>query len=341
MELLVLDTWGTPEGAAEAAALAIGDGARVILGPLLASSVQAVAPAARVASVPVIAFSNDRSVAGDGVFVMGFLPSTEVDAVIGYAHSRGLRRFAILAPDNDYGGAVLAAARYSVETRGAELARVQFYHPGEQDFSEIVRVLADYNSRHEALLAQRRELETMGGEVAGRALARLGNLQTIGDLPFDALLIPEGGKRLQNIAAHLPFYDVDPKKVRILGTGRWDVAGIGAEPALQGGWFAAPPPAARASFEREYRAMYNETPPRLATLAYDATALAAVLARAEGGADFGLEAITAPSGFAGRDGIFRFLPDGEIERGLAIVQVAPKKFKVIQKALDAFATTTH
>ena len=332
MELLLHDTRGTPDGAAEAASLAIGDGASVILGPLLASSVRAATPAARAANVTVLGFSSDRSVAGPGIYTMGFLPEAEVQRVVAFARSRGLRRFAALAPDNDYGVAVVAALGRAAE--GAIVSRVQFYDPGASDFSGAVRRLANYEARRRALEYQRSQLKARDDEIARRALRRLEKLQTVGDLPFDALLVADGGKRLQAIAALLPFFDVDPDKIRMLGTGRWDEPGLGAEPALVGGWFAAPPPGARVGFEARYRKTYGMPPHRLATLAYDATALAAVLAK--DGSDFSDQALTSASGYWGRDGIFRLLPEGVMERGLAVLQVGPRGVKVISEAPESF-----
>ncbi|MBT3358052.1 MAG: ABC transporter substrate-binding protein [Rhodospirillales bacterium] len=335
-ELVVHDTEGSPDGAAQAMAMAIGDGASLVLGPLLAPSVRAVSPAARAAGVPVIAFSSDHSVAGDGVFTMGFFPDAEVRRVVAYARSRGVTRFAAMVPDDAYGSRVIDSLRAAVDAAGGVVARIQFYDPHTQDFASSVRQLARYESRRTALERQRAELEARGDEISKRALERLENLQTYGDLPFEALLIAGGGKRLQAIGAHLPFFDIDPKRVRMLGTGQWDVAGIGAEPALLGGWFAAPTPTARIDFEEKYIAVYGEKPFRLATLAYDATALAAVLAGADEGPQFGLDSLTRQTGFFGRDGIFRFKPEGLAERGLAVLEVERRGFRVIDSAPEAF-----
>lgn len=336
-ELLIFDTTGTPEGAVEAARFAIGDGATMILGPLLGTSVSAVTPLARAANVTVVGFSSDRTVTGAGVYTMGFFPETEVERVVTYAHSTGLRRFAALAPGNAYGQTVVEALRQSAVRLGGEVTRIQFYDPQAQDYSEVVRELADYDSRRQALLDQRDELAERDDEIAVRALKRLEKLQTIGDVPFDALLLADGGERLLALAALLPFYDIDPKKVRILGTGQWDSPGLGSEPALSGGWHAGPPPAARADFVGQYEATYGAKPHRLSTLAYDATALAAVMARAEGGANFSAAALTTESGFWGRDGIFRFMPDGGVERGLAVLQIEPRTIKVISPSPEAFS----
>ncbi|MEK7246789.1 MAG: penicillin-binding protein activator, partial [Pseudomonadota bacterium] len=335
-EVVVHDTGDSPERAVRAAQEAIVDGAQLILGPLLAQSVRAIAPVARAAAVPVVAFSSDRAVAGEGAYILGFQPEAEVRRVVGYARGRGFARFAALAPDNDYGHAVVAALRQAAAAGNATVTQVQFYDPNATDFSDLVRRFANYDMRRQALLAQKKELEGRDDEVARRALARLEKLQTLGELPFDALLLPDGGQRLQSIAALLPFYDIDPAKIRMLGTGRWDPARLGAEPALVGGWYPAPPPQTRATFEQRYRQAFGAAPPRLATLAYDAGALAAILGRNEKGADFSPEALTQASGFAGSDGIFRLRRDGGNERGLAVLQVLANGTRVVSPAPESF-----
>jgi hypothetical protein len=153
---------------------------------------------------------------------------------------------------------------------------------------------------------------------------------------MDALLLPEGGDRLKALAPLLPYFDVDPAQVKFLGTGLWDEPGLGTEPALDGGWYAAPPPNARADFEKRFTTLYRHPPPRLATLGYDATALAAVLARNPAGPDFSAPALTNPSGFSGIDGIFRLRPDGLVQRGLAVLEVHRGAPTVVDPAPESF-----
>lgn len=335
-ELLVHDTKGTPEGAAEAARLAIGDGAQLIMGPLLSTSVRAVSDSARAAGVPVVAFSSDRTVVGEGVYTMGFFPGDEVRRVVNYAAQQGAQRFALLAPSGAYGETVAQAMNAAVWNAGGFVVQTEFYDPQVSDFSEPVKRIAHYDNRRGALLDQRRTLEARGDEVSLLALKRLENLQTLGEVPFDALLLADGGKRLIAVAAMLPFYDVDPKKVKILGTGQWDDQGLGAEPALIGGWFAAPDPGVRQAFSDKYLAAYGNRPHRLATLAYDATALAVVLGSQNTQQPYATEVLAQAGGFAGRDGIFRFHQTGEAERGLAVLQVRRKDARVIDPAPQAF-----
>ena len=292
-------------------------------------------------SLPMIAFSSDRRVAGNGVYLLSFTPSQEVDAVIGFAVARGLRRIAVLAPDDLYGLAVLTAAREAVLRHGAELARAEFYSPTGEELDKVVKRLANYHGRRGALLARRRKLRASEDENAKRMLEALENHDTLGELDYDAVLLPEGGELLKSLAPLLPYYDIDPAEIRLLGTGRWDDAKVRLEPALLGGWFAGADRVAAAEFGDRYREVYGAAPPRLASLAYDAMALAAVLGQEAGGPDFSTRAITNPDGFVGSDGIFRFGPDGVAQRGMAVLEIERDGFRVRRRAPTTFESLTN
>jgi ABC-type branched-subunit amino acid transport system substrate-binding protein len=301
-ELVVRDTKATPAGAQAAAQEALAEGASLILGPLFATSVTAAAPVAQAAGVNMVAFSNDVSVAGPGVYLMGILPQTQVARVTGYASRAGLRRFGLLAPNTAFGHVVAVAFRDTVARNGAEVANVQFYEPATADLAEDVKRFA--------------------------ASAR-----------YDAVMAPAGGGELQQIAALLPYYDIDPARVRYMGTVLWDEPGVMTEPSMQGSWIAAPAPGPRESFARRYQETFGSAPPKIASLGYDAVALAAALMRGVDVAAAGpaaAQAITQPSGFAGIDGIFRFRPDGSNERGLAVLELRGNQYQVIDPAPQSF-----
>jgi len=304
LELAPHDTQGTPQGAAEAAQAALADGARLIIGPLLAGEVEAVKPVTQAANVPVLAFSTSTALAGGGVYLMGFLPRQEIERVTAFAHAKGVSHFAVLAPRSPYGEIAVEALRAATQAQGASLDRIDYYDPAQSDLTPVVKRFA-----------------------AGH--------------DYDALLLPEGGARLRTLAPLLPYYEIDTEKVRFLGTGLWDEPGLGAEPALTGSWYAAPPPGLRADFERRFLDLYHRAPPRLSTLAYDATALAAVLARGDHGADFSAAALTNPNGFAGVDGIFRLRPDGLVQRGLAVLEVHRDGNVVVDPAPETFQAVSY
>ncbi len=338
--LIVRDTGGTEEGAVAAARSALDEGARLILGPLFSTSVPLVALEASRFGVTVITFSNNREVAGGNVFIMGLTPSTQVDRIINYASRQGLRRYAVLAPDTPYGISVVSAFQNAILKNGAELGRVVFYTAGAEDLSPEVRSLAGYQRRQAALVEQRRMLEGRSDDAARQALARLENLDTYGPPDYDAVLLPEGGKQLLTLAPLLAYYDVDPTEVRYLGTALWDDPGLANETVLQGAWYVAPPPGPWSQFRKRYAEAFGSAPPRVATIAYDATALAAVLARSAGDgtglASFSAATITQPSGFAGVDGIFRFLPTGEVERALAVIEMRRDGAQELEPAPQTF-----
>lgn len=304
--LIPLDTQGTPEGAQEALEKAIAQKAQLVLGPLFGANVQAIRARALEAQLNVVAFSNKESVAGNNVFLISFLPQPPVARIVSYAASKNLQRIAVLAPRNDYGNKVVAWARNAAEKAKVSITRVGFYDPASMDITKDVKAFARSGPRD-----------------------------------FDAILIPEGGQKLRLVASTLAYFDIDPDKVRFLGTGQWDSATIRRENTLNNGWFAAPPPGNRERFVAKYENANKARPPRLASLAYDAVALAATLARRQQGADFTIEAITNPSGFSGIDGIFRFDTSGLSERGLAVLQVTPEEFRVISPAPTTFATPTN
>ncbi|MCK6451202.1 MAG: penicillin-binding protein activator [Alphaproteobacteria bacterium] len=326
------DTAGSPEVALQAAQRALAEGAQLLLGPLFAAEAREIGRLIGGSGVNAVAFSNDRSVAGGGVHIMGFLPEAQVMRVIAFARSRQIERFAVLAPRNEYGEAIVGGLQAALAAYGGTLTDVQFYDPGTEDFNPAVRALARYDGRRRAQIQQ---LQSKNDAASKAELRRLQD-QISSEMGFDAVLVAESGARLRALAPLLPYYDIDPAKIKILGTALWDEPGLGNEPALVGAWFAAPPPAPRQEFEKLYEQTFKRRPPRLAALAYDAAALAAVLGRGRG---FTADLIEQPSGYAGVDGIFRFRGDGLIERGMAVLEILPRGVKVVDPAPDSFAET--
>ena len=303
MTVMPRDTAG-PGGAAGAARSVLAEGAQLILGPLVTADVEAVKPLAAEARVNVIAFATQTQVAGGNVFLLGFLPRQEVQREVAFARERGLNRFAALVPSTPYGRLMAEALSEAVAASGGSVGKIEVL-----DGAGAVRRLAGVSPT---------------GPAAGE---------------FDALLLPLGGDQLKQTARQLREAGVAGSQVRLLGSGLWDEASLAGEPALQGGWFAASPPEQRRDFEGRFQAAYGRTPPRLASLAFDAAALAAALA-ARGADPFTQEAILNPSGFAGIDGLFRFTSQGLVQRGLAVLEVGPAGFTVVSPAPRSFRDLT-
>lgn len=326
IEIMPRDTQGTAQGARQAAQDALRSGAQLILGPLFADSVSAVRSVLRGRDINMIAFSTDWTLAGGNSYIMGFLPFAQVQRVINYAAQKGYRDIGVLAPDNQYGNAVLAAYTNFAYRDGIHTVATARYAENGYNLSDVTRQFARYDERS----AQKDAAAAAGQQVS----------QMILPAPFNAVLMPTGGADARAVSNMLSYYDLPPESVRRLGTGLLDDESLSTEQSLRGTWFAAPDPAARAAFERRYREIYRLSPPRLATLAYDATALAAILAQTSyyrtGRVAFDRAALTNPNGFAGIDGIFRFRPDGLIERGLAVLEIHDGQIDVIDPAPNSF-----
>ncbi|MDC0033909.1 penicillin-binding protein activator [Alphaproteobacteria bacterium] len=334
--LIPRDTMGTPEGARAAAASAIEDGAKLLLGPVFASSALAVAPLARDPGINMVAFTNNRAAAGDGAFVMGFLPSQRIERVVSYAASRGASRFAAVLPQGPYGDTARDAFLRAVARAGAGVVRIERYVANAKSMAEAAKRLGKYDARRNALFVQRKTLSATDDEVSRRALNRLIHKETLGEVDFDAVLLLETGEAIKGLAPLLPYYDIDIRTVRVLGIDDWSDRSLRREPSLARAWFASPPIDAAAEFMTRFKKIYAQLPHALAPLAYDATALAAVLASREGDANFGVEALTAENGFAGSAGLFRLLRSGLVEHQFAVFEVQQDKIKIVSDAPQSF-----
>jgi branched-chain amino acid transport system substrate-binding protein len=333
------DTGDTPGQAATATQELLDKGVEVILGPLFSANVSTAAPIANAEGVNLIAFSNSRDVAAPGAYLMGFLPGAEVKRIVDFARTHGLKRFAALIPNSDYGNLVLQEFQKAVAADGGHLEKIEIYPRDTQGLDDYVRRLADYDRREKLLNQDKADLRSYGDDdLAHDALADLSGRETLGDVDFDAVFIPEGGIVLRALAPLLPYYDIDPEHVKLLGTGLWDDTNVSREPAMIGGWFAAPEPAAAKIFSQRFTKTFGGPPPRIASLAYDAMALAATLSKDPPEKRFSMAAITDPNGFKGVDGVIRFNADGTSDRGLAVLEVEKAGFDIISPAPRSFLT---
>ena len=303
IQLLVKDDAGTAQGAQQAAQQALDEGAEIIVGPLFAHSVSQVGQVARGRGVPVIAFSTDSNVAGRGVYLLSFLPEADVDRIVDYAIQQGKRSFVALVPDNAYGSVVEAEFKQEVARKGGRVVALERYPADGGKMADAAKLIA---------------------QAATRA---------------DVIFIPDAGEGVAAAAQALAANGLNLKRLQVVGTGLWDDPRIFADPALEGGWFAAPDSGGFRSFAGRYRARYGQDPVRTATLAYDAVALVAALVKTQGPQRFTPELLTNASGFAGIDGVFRFRADGTNQRGLAVLRATPSGGQVIAPAPRTFGAS--
>lgn len=334
--LIPADTQGSIAGAAAAAAGLMAQQVDIILGPLLAGDVRAAAAQVQ-GAVPIIAFSSDTTAASPGVYLLSFPPEGEVHTIIAFARERGHEKFAALVPDTPYGRIVRDAFVEAVVRSGGEVTDVVSFPADSAQLMAPAKEAAYYQERHNELLLERDFLSSLGtDDLAAEILQSLAKKDTLGGVPYDALFIAEGGALVRALAPLLPYYDVDPRQVRFLGTGLWNDDRLLREPPLIGGWFSAPEQDRAQKFMERFRETFRREPPRIATLAYDAMALVAALAQETGRGRFHATRIADPNGFQGVDGIFRFRPDGRVERALAVMTLTKRGFRTMRSAADSF-----
>ena len=320
----VRDTGGTPQGAAAAAAAAIKSGAGLLIGPLTGAETQAVAPVARAAGVPVLAFTNDSSAGGSGVWTLGITPAQQVRRLVAASVSQGKSRFAAVLPDTVFGHAMGNALVQATAAAGVPAPEIRFHGEGAAAIQAAMRDVSGYATRRGPLDAQLRDARARHDTAAVAELKSRG----VGAAPFDTLLLADTGERLALVATFLPYYDIDPSNVRVLGPALWASASMRGGAELGGAWYAAPDPTARAGFDGAYVAKYGSPAPGLADLAYDAASIAR-LAAADGFSASGLE---RPDGYVGVDGLLALQPDGTVKRGLAVYQVGGDPAQPVQPA---------
>ncbi|WP_439817798.1 penicillin-binding protein activator [Zavarzinia sp. CC-PAN008] len=300
LTLVPEDTGTTNEGAARAARALTARKVDIIVGPLGADQVINAAIVARAVRTPLLGFSTDRRVAGNGVYLLGFPPEEQATRIISYAGAQGLRRFAALIPSGDYGDAVLGAFRNAVATSGGQVAMIERFNASGGQPLEAMQRLADASTS------------------------------------FDALFVPTSAAQMRMILPLFVLTNFDPSQTRLLGTGLWDDPALAGERQMQGAWFAGPPPNAWNDFASRYRRTFGDTPPRVVSSAYDAVALASALGAQPRADRFTAPQVTQPSGFAGVDGVFRFGSDGMPERGLAVMEVNSYGPNVLDQAPGNF-----
>jgi ABC-type branched-subunit amino acid transport system substrate-binding protein len=307
-QLALLDTqsqqvritnYDTGPGATAAARRAIADGAQLILGPLLAEDVRAVAPLARAAGVPVISFSNDLSVAGNGAYLMGYLPAQSIARVVEFSRGRGITTFGALVPNGLYGERASTAFLRSVEGAGGQVVSLQTY--GRQP-----------------------------GGIA-QAVTRLN-----AKAPYDAVMIADGGN---SAAAAAPLVKRGAgAATRLLGTELWNSeAGVAAKPQLNGAWFASVSDTFYRQYAAKYRARFGAGPYRLSSLGYDAVLLTVRIGRDwRIGTPFPESRLRDSDGFSGIDGAFRFGRDNAAERALEVQEIRGGTTVVVSPAPSGF-----
>ena len=303
IRLRVYNTGGSPALAANVARQAVNDGAKIILGPLFGEAANAAGVAVADRNVNVLAFSNNPTIAGGNVFILGATFGNTANRLIQYGSAQGLTRYHIVHAQ-DPGAiigrdAITAAARSS----GGEIVGTSSYGFSQAGITSASPQIAS-------------DVAASGAQAV--------------------FLTADAGADLSIIADSLPEAGLTPDSVRYVGLTRWDSAQVAALPGLQGGLFAMPDQGRNALFANRYAATYGQSPHPLAGLAYDG--IAAIGALVESGGEDALtrSALTTPQGFQGTSGVFRFLSNGQNQRALAVATIRNNQVAIVDQAPTNF-----
>lgn len=304
IDLRVYNTGAGAAAAAQTAVRAVDEGAKIILGPVFAEAANAAGVAVAGRGVNVLSFSNNTDIAGGNVFVLGPTFQNTANRLVGYSAAQGKRNILIVHDNNAAGNLGKRAIETAARRSSATIAGAIGYEFSQQGVMQAVP----------SIVAQAR---------SGGANALFLTADSAGALPLLSQLLPEAG--------------LSGTSTQFIGLTRWDLPSATlALPGVQGGWFALPDPGLTQQFQQRYSAAYGEAPHPIAGLAYDGIAAIGALVRSGRTDALGRAALTQGSGFAGVNGVFRLLPDGTNERGLAVAQIRNNQVVVIDAAPRSF-----
>lgn len=305
IDLRVYNAGSDPATSAAMAEQAVADGAKIILGPVFAEAANAVGVAVAPSGVNVLSFSNNTDIAGGNVFVLGPTFRNTANRLVGYTARAGKGRIFIVRDDTAAGELGSRAISAAAGRTGATVVGTASYPFSQQGVMAAAPQIA----------AQAK---------SSGATSAFFTADTAGALPLLAQLLPDAG--------------MSNATVQFVGLTRWDIPSATlALPGLQGGWFALPDPGLTAQFQSRFTAAYGESPHPIAGLAYDGIAAIGALAKSGRADALSAASLTQGSGFAGVGGVFRLLPDGTNERGLAVAQIQNAQVVVIDPAPRSFA----
>ena len=304
IDLRVYGTAGNAGQAQQAALRAVDEGAKIVVGPLHAESANAVAVAVAPKGVNVLAFSNNPTIAGGNLYVLGQTFRNTADRLTRYAVGQGRNRILTVHSDNLAGELGRQAIQQAVSSNGATSAGTVGYNFSEDGvFSAVpaIRTSVEQNSANAIFLTA----------------------NSAGALPLFSQMLPEAG--------------LTSDTVQYIGLSRWDTPPQTLDlPGVQGGWFAMPDPQRVAQFRSRFQTANGATPHPIAGLSYDAIAAIGALAKSGRSDAFSRSGLTQSAGFSGVNGIFRFRSDGTTERGLAVATIRNRQVFIISPAPGSF-----
>lgn len=327
IELVLIDAKDTPQEAQKAFAEIVERQIKIVIGPVFSQTIEAIEALAKNNKITVISLSNNQQLIGKtnsegGIFLAGVTPEAQIDKIVGYAMDKGKFSFSIIAPNNQYGNTITNLFKQVVKRRDGVFVTSEFYDSSAKDLDRVVdRTINAF------VVSSRTKKKDVVAE-SDRTYSQV-------------IMIPESGKILSKIVAAIKEKNIDERDFQIIGTNQWDDASTLSDYNLIGAWFAAAESEKFRIFEKKFYQTFNKFPPRISSITYDLVAATAQLVEIKKGqtptiADFIGVDLSPKNGFVGIDGIFRFLPNGLVQRNLAVLKVGNARFDTAEKPVEKF-----
>lgn len=310
LKLSIYPTSGDQTRAMHAAKAAVENGAQIIVGPLFSKETQAVKNTLKDKNIKIISLSNDPTVAGGNVFIMGTTFQNSASRLVQFALSKDLRRIAVIGPKGELGVNGIRAAENAIKESGAILTTSALYPLDVKGISEI-------SPRIYTTLIK-------------------GDSQAI--IFTDS---PTRGLGFITEQLYQQYEKNNNKLPQFMGLTRWDSSKqLLNEVSINKGWFVIPDQRFKKQFQKRYSKVFGTYPSEVSSLSYDAIALiGGVLKKNDtiiGSEKFNHRHFFDQNGFVGVNGIFRFRPNRTNDRSLSIVEVHANKLKIIDQAQIKF-----
>lgn len=335
IELVLIDSKDTPQEATKAFKEVVRQNIKIVIGPVFSGLVEAIEKDVKDNNIVAISLSNNPKLVGkttakSAIFLAGIMPESQIEKIVSYAVGQEKTSFSIIAPNNQYGLIVTDLLKSTVKKKDGSFISSEFYENNNKDFDKIASRIIN------AFKVPSRLAEGGGNKPKKDVVVRESDR-----IYSQIIVVPESGKTLSKIAEALKNQNKDERDFQIVGTSQWDDNYTLTDPNLLNSWFAAPENSKFRSFERAYNQTFNKTPPRMASIAYDLVAVISDLTQKQNGAtltinDFTAYSVWPKNGFEGIDGLFRFLPNGLVQRNLAILEVRRNEFETLDKPVERF-----
>jgi branched-chain amino acid transport system substrate-binding protein len=295
-----------------------------VVGPLFNETTEVAAKKALQYHVPVITpGAPSLEIPADNPYLLRTALTNRLEArhLAEYAVGNlGLRRFAILYPDDPPGRELAEIFQTRISDLGGDVILRQAYAPDQVDFTAAMRVLG-------GLTDEELKRVSTAGEAGTPPDTATDTQAPTGKLAYEALYLPRSFERLQYLAPAMRLLNVTG--ITLLGESGWNHpelvkrAGASVEGAvfMDGFFVGASDPQVR-EFVQNYRAMFNTTPDLMAAQSHDAMLmLLRVLKHRPQTREEVNDRLRALRDFRAATGWMGVLPSGDVDRRLFALTV--------------------